>query len=675
MIMPLIRVCIARPPNEDGDIFLDLIEKTSMFQDAEISLIERPRDIPVSSGDKLLCELTRDGKDKFDARLVQKINEEKIKKTIGSFRSSNSGGVVELLEKSSYKSWSVIEDNLNGASDGDLVEIEQIKPKTRFGLPEAKVLSILGNLSDNNISSLIAINEHNIADEFSNEVLLEANECNPINMGDRKDLRDIAFVTIDPEDAKDHDDACYVEADQDKKNAGGFIIWIAIADVSYYVKKGTALDREALKRGNSTYFPDRVVPMLPDKLSGDLCSIHEGEDRPCLALKMTITSEGKHLDRCFFRGIINSRASLNYHEVQDAYEGKINKKTGPLLETVIKPLYNCYEVLQNASKKRQPLNLELPERKVFLDENDNVRSIDFLERFTSNKIIEELMVLANTVAAEELFNKNRLFLHRIHVDPEKEKIESLRQIAKSCGLSLSKGQVLKTYQLNSLLNIAKETEYYELISISILRSMSQAYYGPEPTGHFGLALKRYTHFTSPIRRYSDLMIHRALVEIIDGKNPAVEMEELKAIGNSISKSERVSMLAERDTIDRYLASFLSSFIDTEIEGTISGVARFGIFVKVDKSGADGLVPVASIGNEYFKYDPRKQLLVGRSSGFEIGIGKRVLVRILESNPFTGSLTLELIKVDDKAIIKKGTSKLKYRKRWNNKVTRRRKKPR
>ncbi|MGB0635126.1 MAG: RNB domain-containing ribonuclease, partial [Paracoccaceae bacterium] len=288
IIVPLIRVCIARPPNENGDIFLDLLEEISIFRNVEISLIERPRDIPVSGGDKLLCELTRNGNSNFDARLVQKINEEKIKKIIGSFRSSASGGVVELLEKSSHKSWSITEDNLNGASDEDLVEIEQIKPRTRFGLPEAKVLSILGNLSDKNISSLIAINEYNIAEEFSNEALIEANKYDPINIGDRKDLRDIAFVTIDPEDAKDHDDACYVEPDPDKKNAGGFIIWIAIADVSYYVKKGTALDREALKRGNSTYFPDRVVPMLPDKLSEDLCSIHEGEDRPCLALKMTI---------------------------------------------------------------------------------------------------------------------------------------------------------------------------------------------------------------------------------------------------------------------------------------------------------------------------------------------------------------------------------------------------
>ena len=673
MILPPIRACIARPPNEDGDIFLDLIDEMSIFHNAQIFLIEKPRDIPVSGGDKLLCELTPSGKDNFEARLVQKINEDKIKKVIGIFRSFNSGGVVELLEKSSHKSWSITEDNLNGASDGDLVEIERTKPKTRFGLSEAKVLSILGNLSDNNISSLIAIHEYNIADEFSNEVLLEANKFAPINIGYREDLRDIPFVTIDPEDAKDHDDACYVKNDKDPKNVGGFIIWIAIADVSYYVKKGTALDREALKRGNSTYFPDRVVPMLPDKLSGDLCSLHEGQDRPCLALKMTITSEGKLLDYRFSRGVINSRASLNYHEVQDAYEGKINKKTGALLETVIKPLYTCYEVLQNASKKRQSLNLELPERKIFLDEKGDVRSVDSLERFTSNKIVEELMVLANTVAAEELFNKNRLFLHRIHADPEKGKIEVLRQIAKSCGLSLSKGQMLKTYQLNKLLTAAEETEYYDLICISILRSMSQAYYGPEPTGHFGLALRRYTHFTSPIRRYSDLMTHRALVDILECNNPLVEIEELKAIGNSISKSERISMLAERDTVDRYLASFLSSFIDTELQGTVSGVARFGVFVKVDQSGADGFVPVESLGNEYFKYNKSKQLLVGRSSGVEIGIGKRALVRVLETNPFTGGLTLELIKIDDKEIIGKGVSKIKYRRRRKNKVTRRHKK--
>ena len=563
---------------------------------------------------------------------------------------------------------------MNGSVDGDIVEAEQTSPKSRFGMSKARVISILGKTDDSKAISLIAIHEHSIVNEFSKEALSEAVNSAPVTLVDRDDLRHIPFVTIDPADARDHDDACYVELDLDVENKGGFIVWIAIADVAHYVQPNSLLDGEARNRGNSTYFPDRVVPMLPENLSADLCSLHEGEDRPCLALKMILDSGGKKTSQQFFRGLMRSRGSLVYREVQEAIDGNPSKKIQPILESIIKPLYKCYEVLQNTTKERGPLILDLPERKILLDDSGKVASIEFLDRLDAHKVVEELMILANVAAAEELFNNKSYFLYRIHEEPEKEKVNTLREIVKSCGLSFSKGQVLKTHHLNSLLCNAKETEYSELVSMSILRSMPQAYYGAQPIGHFGLALRRYTHFTSPIRRYADLVTHRAIIETINrGQNPLYEFDpvELEAIGESISICERKSMLAERDTVDRYLAAFFSDRLGLEVLGTISGVARFGIFVKIDESGADGLVPVSTIGNEYFRYNREKQVLVAERTGLVLGLGKRVLVRLVETNALTGGLTLQLISVDGeklsvgrskKSFVRKRSGKKSFRKK-------------
>ena len=563
---------------------------------------------------------------------------------------------------------------MNGSVDGDIVEAEQTSPKSRFGMSKARVISILGKTDDSKAISLIAIHEHSIVNEFSKETLSEAVNSAPVTLVDRDDLRHIPFVTIDPADARDHDDACYVELDLDVENKGGFIVWIAIADVAHYVQPNSLLDGEARNRGNSTYFPDRVVPMLPENLSADLCSLHEGEDRPCLALKMILDSGGKKTSQQFFRGLMRSRGSLVYREVQEAIDGNPSKKIQPILESILKPLYKCYEVLQNTTKERGPLILDLPERKILLDDSGKVASIEFLDRLDAHKVVEELMILANVAAAEELFNNKSYFLYRIHEEPEKEKVNTLREIVKSCGLSFSKGQVLKTHHLNSLLCNAKETEYSELVSMSILRSMPQAYYGAQPIGHFGLALRRYTHFTSPIRRYADLVTHRAIIETINrGQNPLYEFDpvELEAIGESISICERKSMLAERDTVDRYLAAFFSDRLGLEVLGTISGVARFGIFVKIDESGADGLVPVSTIGNEYFRYNREKQVLVAERTGLVLGLGKRVLVRLVETNALTGGLTLQLISVDGeklsvgrskKSFVRKRSGKKSFRKK-------------
>ena len=676
-VIPSTVICIVKGPDKDGDIFLDLLDWSEGEEIPKIFYFERSGSIPVSVGDRILCELTKvEGKDyHYEAKLIRRIPKtNNSSKIVGVFRVSSSGGTLEALSKRLNTIWTIPRNAVNGSVDGDIVEAEQTSPKSRFGMPKARVISILGKTDDSKAISLIAIHEHSIVNEFSKETLSEAVNSAPVTLVDRDDLRHIPFVTIDPADARDHDDACYVELDLDVENKGGFIVWIAIADVAHYVQPNSLLDGEARNRGNSTYFPDRVVPMLPEILSADLCSLHEGEDRPCLALKMILDSDGKKTSQQFFRGLMRSRGSLVYREVQEAIDGNPSKKIQPILESILKPLYKCYEVLQNTTKERGPLILDLPERKILLDDSGKVASIEFLDRLDAHKVVEELMILANVAAAEELFNNKSYFLYRIHEEPEKEKVNTLREIVKSCGLSFSKGQVLKTHHLNSLLCNAKETEYSELVSMSILRSMPQAYYGAQPIGHFGLALRRYTHFTSPIRRYADLVTHRAIIETINrGQNPLYEFDpvELEAIGESISICERKSMLAERDTVDRYLAAFFSDRLGLEVLGTISGVARFGIFVKIDGSGADGLVPVSTIGNEYFRYNQDKQVLVAERTGLVLGLGKRVLVRLVETNALTGGLTLQLISVDGeklsvgrskKSFVRKRSGKKSFRKK-------------
>ena len=444
----------------------------------------------------------------------------------------------------------------------------------------------------------------------------------------------------------------HAHADDDPANPGGFILWVAIADVAHYVRPGSALDREARKRGNSTYFPDRVVPMLPDTLSGDLCSLHEGVDRACMAVRMKIDAQGNKLSHRFTRGLMRSKASLHYGQVQAAMDGAIEPKVAPLMEEVIRPLYACYEVMKRARAIRQPLDLELPERKILLSDEGKVLSVAFYERFDAHKVIEEAMILANVAAAEELIRLKRPLLFRVHEEPSPEKLDALREVAEASGFTLAKGQVLKTSHLNRLLSQAQGTEFDELLNISTLRSMTQAYYNPQNFGHFGLALRNYAHFTSPIRRYSDLIVHRALILGHGWGDDGLshqDIEMLEETAKLISDAERRSMAAERDTVDRYLAAYLSDRVGQTFTGRVSGVQKFGLFVKLDETAADGLIPIREVGREFFYYDADNQTLTGSDTGLTIGLGARVTVRLAEAIPVTGGLTLQLVEIEGGAL--------------------------
>lgn len=664
-VLPPVSVLSIDGPDADGDLIASPVEWTGESEPPKVLMSLRASDPALGEGERILARLTHTPKDDhpYFARVIRRIAHTP-NRILGVYRAGSAGGRVLPIDKGSDKQWMIPAGATGDAKDGELVEVEKTEGRGRLGLPKAKVVNRLGDPTGPRAVSLIAIHQHGIPDQFPEAVIKEADQAKEPALGKRNDLRKMPLVTIDPWDARDHDDACFVETDPD--NASGFIIWVAIADVAQFVTPGSELDREARKRGNSTYFPDRVVPMLPDQLSGDLCSLHEGVDRACLAVAMRIDAEGNKVDHSFHRALMNSHASLNYEEVQEAVDGNPNEKCAPLLDRVIKPLYAAYDALLKARARRQPLELDLPERQIVLDDDGKVRSVNFKDRLDAHKLIEEFMVLANVAAAETLIAKKADLLFRVHEEPSPEKLEALREVAGASGLNLAKGQVLKTAHLNHLLNQARDSDHSELINLSTLRSMTQAYYNAENFGHFGLALRAYAHFTSPIRRYADLIVHRALVSAHqwgdDGLSP-FDIENLDQTAKQISETERRSMTAERDTTDRYLAAFLSESMGVEMPGRVAGIAKFGVFVKLDETGADALIPLRTLGNEYFDYDAESQTLMGSETGRMIGLGQRAVVKLTEAAPVTGGLIAELISLDDKAMPKtrsRGRGKLMRR---------------
>lgn len=617
----------------------------------DILLVTAPKSAPFGIGDKVLARVSTvlDQDHKYEARPIRQIEESQTK-IIGVFRRIGGIGRIMPIDKSGT-AWRVERTNENGAKNGELVEAMRIDKKSYAGAARARVLKRLGNPSEPKAMSLIAIHQNGIPDTFSPQVLEEAAKYSLTDQKTREDFRHLPFVTIDPAGARDHDDAVYAEPDRDPQNIGGHLIWVAIADVAHFVRYGTELDREARRRGNSTYFPDRVVPMLPEVLSGDLCSLHQGKPRYCIAVCLQITAQGRKISHTFHRAIICSVASLTYSEVQEGIDGKPNDKVSVLLDSVVRPLYEAYAALRLERQSRQPLELDLPERVVCLNSEGRVGAIEFKERLDAHRLIEEFMVLANVAAAETLGRKRESCLYRVHEEPDQEKINALRETAQSVGLNLAKGQALQTKHLNRLLQQAEDQKEAELISISTLRAMSQAYYCLDNFGHFGLALGAYAHFTSPIRRYADLVVHRALIKAHNWGQGGLESEEEEILDQTaelISMTERRSMAAERDTIDRYLALYLADRIDSDFPGRISGVAKFGIFISLDKSGAEGLVPIRSLGREYFNLDKKFHKLVGSESGYTLSLGQSVNVRLLEAKSETGGLIFELLDVEGSA---------------------------
>ena len=600
-------------------------------------------------GDRVLVRTEETGPDadpvRYTGRVIKIIAHPKHR-ALGLFRAlPNGGGRLVPVSKKDLREVTIPVGATLDAQDGDLVAVE-VSRQTRFGSPVARVKERLGSLASEKAVSLIAIQSHEIPSVFGREALAEAEAARPATLAGREDWRQIPLVTIDPVDAKDHDDAVFARPDPDPGNRGGFIIDVAIADVAHYVRPGSALDREALARGNSVYFPDQVVPMLPERISNDLCSLVPKRDRAALAVRMVIGVDGRKRSHTFHRVMMRSAARLSYPQAQEAIDGRPDEVTGPLLETVLRPLYAAYHALKSARDARDPLDLDLPERKILLKPDGTVDRVITPERLVAHRLIEEFMILANVAAAETLERAHTPLIYRVHDEPAPEKIEALREFLHSLDISLPRGGTLATSHFNAVLGRVKGRDIEELVNQVVLRTQSQAEYTAENYGHFGLNLRRYAHFTSPIRRYADLVVHRALIRALklgsDGLPTAADGQSLGEIAARISASERRAMLAERETADRLIAHFLADRIGATFEGRISGVTRAGLFVKLDGTGADGFVPARLIGAEYFRYYEARHALIGDTSGETYQLGDRVRVRLAEAAPVAGALRFELL---------------------------------
>ncbi len=609
----------------------------------------RPGDPIPGLGDRALVRLADGGSPGDDARptaRVMKVLERGRARVIGVFRAvPGHGGRLLPIDKKNVGRELMIPDEASGeAKDGDLVAVDIVRT-SRFGPPVARVRERLGNLKSEKAISLIALEVHGIPHVFRADTLAEAERAEPVRAGGREDWRKLPLVTIDPADAKDHDDAVHAERDTSPDNPGGFVLTIAIADVAAYVRPNTALDREAAIRGNSVYFPDRVVPMLPERISNDLCSLKAREDRPAIACRVVIRADGRRKSHTFHRILMRSEAKLAYPQAQAAVDGHPDDVTAGLVEPILKPLWEAYAALKRARDDREPLDLDLPERKILLKPDGTVDRVVVPARLDAHRLIEEMMILANVCAAETLEKHRTPCMYRIHDAPSMEKLMALKDFLKTMDISLPKAALLRPSNFNQILQRAKGTDSTELVSQVVLRSQSQAAYAPENIGHFGLNLRRYAHFTSPIRRYADLIVHRGLIRALGLGNDGLQDGQAAALAEiaaEISAAERRAMAAERETVDRLIAAHLADRVGEIFGARISGMTRSGLFVKLDDTGADGFVPAATIGGDYFRYEEGLQALVGTRTGETYRLGDTVSVKLVEAAPVAGALRFELM---------------------------------
>lgn len=573
-------------------------------------------------------------------------------------------GVVEASDNGRFwlksvdkrERFDTVISDMGEAKPGDLVLAEISGNAAR---KSARISNVLGDPFAPKSFSLIAIHKFGIPNHMPEAAEEEAELLSklPVTADHREDLRHLPIIAIDPRDARDFDDAIWAAPAED---GNGFDAIVAIADVSYYVRPNSALDREAVKRGNSVYFPDLVVPMLPHALSSDKCSLRAGEDRAVIACHLKIAKNGEVTSWRFTRAIARIAANIPYPDAQAAIDGEMGN---PLLETALKPLWTCWKLLAKARDKRAPLELLLPERRITIDDQGRVTGVALRVQLDAHRLVEDFMIAANVAAAKALEAKKSVLIYRAHEEPSREKLVSLKEYLKTFGIDFALGQVVKPSTFNAILDkIPANDEIRPQIMEAVLRSQTQAYYGPTNVGHFGLALTSYAHFTSPIRRYADLVVHRALVTAyglempppkLKGVQPdtgltAAAIAKIAATSEAISRTERRAMEAERETTDRYVAAYLAAHVGEIVEARITGVQNFGFFATVEAIGGDGLVPISHLGSDYFHYDEASRTLIGEKSRVEYRPGQRLALRLAEANPVSGSLRFELPDVEGRS---------------------------
>ena len=599
----------------------------------------RARSAP-ATGDRILARPVRLDDGDYEARVIRRLPRGPAR-VLGVYRRTPRGALIEPTDRRIKTDFAVVGGDETGLRSGDLVLAETL-PGRRLGLPHARIKERLGaSLAEPGAISLIAIHAREIPTEFPPAALDEARKARPVAApAGRADLTALPLVTIDGADARDFDDAVWAEPDPERD--GGWRAVVAIADVAHYVRPGSALDRAARERGNSVYFPDRVVPMLPEELSNDLCSLKPGEMRPCLAVHLWIDARGRLTRHRFVRALMRSAARLTNGQVQAARTGAPDDATGPLAETVIAPLYGVFEALLQARKRRGGIDLELPEYQVIFDDKGHVEAIRPRARLDSHRLIEELMIAANVAAAETLEAAREAVMYRVHDRPSPEKIANLRSFLAGLGHKLAVRDGIRPADFAALLDDVRDRPHAPAVNTAILRSQAQAVYSPLNLGHFGLGLKRYSHFTSPIRRYADLLVHRALIRALDLGEGGLELGDeagFDALGEHLSMTERRAAAAERDAVERYVALYMAERVGATFSGRISGVARFGVFVALDETGAEGIVPRSRLADDFI-HDEEGQRLVGPE--IALRLGDAVKVRLVEAEVATGSLVFDLL---------------------------------
>ncbi len=636
-------------PDMDGEMMARPVTWESEDPPPKIYMVLDPRRQPQPGpGDRVLARLGPTGDGAYEARVIRTIAAAPDQ-VLGIFGIVGGQGRLSPTDRRSKGEYVIDGPDTLDAKPGDLVRAEPVAGR-KLGLRRAKIVErVAGGGGDGKIgggaatASMISIADYGLPTRFSDDALKLAEAAGPAPAKGRDDFRDIPLVTIDGADARDFDDAVWAEPDRDRKNPGGWHLLVAIADVSWYVRPGDGLDTGAYERGNSVYFPDRVVPMLPEALSNGWCSLVPHEDRPCMAVHLWIDAAGKLIRHQFKRGLMKSKARLTYEQVQAAQDGRPDKITKPLLKTVINPLYGAYQALLKDREARGVLDLEMPERVIRLAKDGSVEAIANRQRLDSHKLIEEFMIAANVAAAIALEKKRRDFLYRVHDEPSTEKLDALREVLASININFAKGGVASPKRFNSILKKAANTPHAPMVNLIVLRSQAQAEYGPGNLGHFGLALRRYCHFTSPIRRYADLLVHRALIDAGGlgqgglGKFP----RDMTEAGKHLSETERRAAGAERSAIDRFTAAYLEQRIGARFGGRINGVTRFGLFVTLEETGADGLIPIRTLGDDYFVHDEDRHSLRGRRSGREYRLGQNIEITLREANPVSGGMIFAL----------------------------------
>ncbi|MBL4854184.1 MAG: ribonuclease R [Robiginitomaculum sp.] len=604
----------------------------------------------ISVGDRALCRLktTEQG---ITATVIKKLGDGPNHE-VGFVVKGGRGLRIRPAKKGSR--YDYIPERGAKINDLDIVLFELSNARHK-GERSARIIKTLGNAKHGKAASLISLLEHNIPVGFSDKELTDAKALKlPKIDKHRQDLRDLPLITIDPDDAKDFDDAIFAKPDDSPKNKGGHIVWVAIADVSAFVKPGSALDKGAFKRGNSVYLPDRVEPMLPEEISADLCSLRPHEDRACLVAQMRFDEDGDKISHTFSRALMRSHARLTYGQAQEAFDGNPGEVAKPVAD-ILADIFKAYETLRAARARRAPLEINMPERKVKFDPKGRVIGIEVKERFDAHKLVEEFMIQANVAAAQALERAGEPLIYRVHEPPEMERVQGLSDFLPAIDLKWAMGQRATPKRFNRLIEQAREKDLEETVSMSVLRTQMKAFYTPKNKGHFGLNLTHYAHFTSPIRRYADLVVHRALVKAFDlgdGGTSAEELTRLKEISEHISSTERSAMAAERDAKDRYIAAYLSDQIGATFKGRITGVTRAGLFIGLDETGADGFAPARNLGDERFEFDEKSKSLIGVETGGTYHFGHRVEVKLTEAMPLQGGLIFEVLTKPEKGTLPK-----------------------